>query len=41
MGVQKAGQMYANGTRSIQAMPAELRKDIGWPDSYDRNPSRH
>ena len=22
--------------RQIQSLPAELRKDIGWPDSFER-----
>ncbi|MGE0499377.1 MAG: hypothetical protein AB7I79_08975 [Rhizobiaceae bacterium] len=23
--------------RQIEALPPELRKDIGWPDSFDRS----
>jgi hypothetical protein len=26
--------------RQINALPAELRKDIGWPDAYERRHSR-
>lgn len=27
--------------RSIQALPIELQKDIGWPDTYETRRNRH
>ena len=27
--------------RAIRSLPAELRKDIGWPEAYDLHRTRH
>ena len=27
--------------RQVRALPQEIQKDIGWPDTFDRNPTRH
>jgi len=33
----RAARARSHTERSIRALPAEIRKDIGWPESYGHN----